>query len=102
VYTHTNTQLSPTKFVLCIKKTNRVGFRVLAIRLHPDKESHPQAAEAFVKMRAAHDRLMASKYPSCCLNTGLRRQGAEFLHPRARATHTGGLPCTPPELFGES
>ena len=69
MYTHTNTQLSPTKFVLCIKKTNRVGFRVLAIRLHPDKESHPQAAEAFVKMRAAHNRLMASKYPSCCLYT---------------------------------
>ena len=42
------------------KKTVRARFRVLAIRLHPDKESHPQATEAFVKVRAAHDRLMAS------------------------------------------
>ena len=42
------------------KKTIRARFRVLAIRLHPDKESHPQATEAFVKVRAAHDRLMAS------------------------------------------
>jgi DnaJ-class molecular chaperone len=39
----------------------RARFRVLAIRLHPDKESHPQATEAFVKVRAAHDRLMASE-----------------------------------------
>ena len=42
------------------KKTVRARFRVLAIRLHPDKESHPQATEAFVKVRAAHDRLMTS------------------------------------------
>ena len=43
------------------RKTIRARFRVLAIRLHPDKESHPQATEAFVKVRAAHDRLMASE-----------------------------------------
>ena len=43
------------------KKTIRARFRVLAIRLHPDKASHAQAAEAFVKVRAAHDRLMASE-----------------------------------------
>ena len=43
------------------KKTIRARFRVLAIRLHPDKESHPQATEAFVKVRAAHDRLMATE-----------------------------------------
>ena len=43
------------------KKNIRARFRVLAIRLHPDKASHAQAAEAFIKVRAAHDRLMASK-----------------------------------------
>merc|ERR1711865_726271 len=43
------------------KKTIRARFRVLAIRLHPDKTSHPQATEAFVKVRAAHDRLMANE-----------------------------------------
>jgi len=43
------------------RKTIRARFRVLAIQLHPDKESHPQATEAFVKVRAAHDRLMASE-----------------------------------------
>ena len=43
------------------KKTIRARFRVLAIRLHPDKESHPQATDAFVKVRAAHDRLMATE-----------------------------------------
>ena len=43
------------------KKTIRARFRVLAIRLHPDKECHAQATEAFVKVRAAHDRLMASE-----------------------------------------
>ena len=43
------------------RKTIRARFRVLAIRLHPDKETHPQATEAFVKVRAAHDRLMASE-----------------------------------------
>ena len=43
------------------KKTIRARFRVLAIRLHPDKASHAQAAEAFIKVRAAHDRLMASE-----------------------------------------
>jgi hypothetical protein len=43
------------------RKIIRARFRVLAIRLHPDKESHPQATEAFVKVRAAHDRLMASE-----------------------------------------
>jgi hypothetical protein len=43
------------------RKTIRARFRVLAVRLHPDKESHPQATEAFVKVRAAHDRLMASE-----------------------------------------
>ena len=43
------------------KKTIRARFRVLAIRFHPDKESHPQATEAFVKVRAAHDRLMATE-----------------------------------------
>ena len=41
------------------KKTIRARFRVLAIRLHPDKTSHSQATEAFIKVRAAHDRLMA-------------------------------------------
>ena len=43
------------------RKTIRARFRVLAIRLHPDKETHPQATAAFVKVRAAHDRLMASE-----------------------------------------
>ena len=43
------------------KKTIRARFRVLAIRLHPDKTSHSQATEAFVKVRAAHDRLMATE-----------------------------------------
>ena len=43
------------------KKTIRARFRVLAMRLHPDKLSHPQATEAFVKVRAAHDRLMATE-----------------------------------------
>ena len=43
------------------KKTIRARFRVLAIRLHPDKECHAKATEAFVKVRAAHDRLMASE-----------------------------------------
>ena len=43
------------------KKIIRARFRVLAIRLHPDKETHPQATAAFVKVRAAHDRLMASE-----------------------------------------
>ena len=41
------------------KKNIRARFRVLATRLHPDKASHAQAAEAFIKVRAAHDRLMA-------------------------------------------
>ena len=43
------------------KKTIRARFRVLAIRLHPDKESHPRASEAFLKVRAAHDRLTATE-----------------------------------------
>ena len=43
------------------KKTIRARFRVLAIRLHPDKTSHSQATEAFVKVRAAHDRLIATE-----------------------------------------
>ena len=41
------------------KKTISARFRALAIRLHPDKTSHSQATEAFIKVRAAHDRLMA-------------------------------------------
>ena len=43
------------------KKTIRARFRVLAIRLHPDKESHPRASEAFLKVRAAHDQLTATE-----------------------------------------
>jgi len=43
------------------KENIRARFRALAIRLHPDKENHPQATNAFVKVRAAHDRLTSRK-----------------------------------------
>jgi len=43
------------------KRTISARFRALAIRLHPDKASHSQATEVFVKVRAAHDRLMANE-----------------------------------------
>ena len=35
----------------------RTQFKVLALRVHPDKESHPRAEEAFVVVRAAYERL---------------------------------------------
>ena len=35
----------------------RARFKVLALRVHPDKETHPRAEEAFVVVRAAYERL---------------------------------------------
>ena len=38
----------------------RARFKVLALRVHPDKETHPRAEEAFVVVRAAYERLSAA------------------------------------------
>jgi hypothetical protein len=35
----------------------RRRFKALALRLHPDKEPHPDAQQAFVLVRAAYERL---------------------------------------------
>ena len=38
----------------------RARFKVLALRVHPDKVAHPRAEEAFVVVRAAYERLSAA------------------------------------------